>query len=504
MRRIFISYRRDDSKSVASRLYDRLAEIFGKHNIFKDVNVIPPGVDFRQFIQDEIAKTDVVLVIIGTRWQRILSERAQDPRDFVRLEIESAFQQHKLVIPVLVEGANPPREDDLPESIRKLAFINSARVDDDPDFHPDVDRLIAQLMPTRPASRGPRLRAGLLALGTILALGAGALGIAAGVLPGLASPQAAQNANATATARALPTLGPQAPSVSGFGAMWLLNEPSERALIVGSISSAAPIVGRDPSGEYLLVLADSRYGWVRRNNFTRVTGSGENIPVVFYTAPTSTPAPDITATPRPSPTPRPTSVYAEGWLVNATARFTTGLPSGWAVTNGDFPVAAQGGSLLMAGRGSSDDAVRRSGFFANSGTTTVFRLIPDESGFYEARLYLTQGLPGQPGYREFGIRPLSGTTWQIVSAQDSSSPRVAGEFLLLPERAYELTILLEGNRTFFVTLVDQETGERVLDNKQVQMSAEWNARVGDPIFWVMNPLTGTTQVERVDTLLKAR
>lgn len=81
---------------------------------------------------------------------------------------------------------------------------------------------------------------------------------------------------------------------------------------------------------------------------------------------------------------------------------------------------------------------------------------------------------------------------------------MAGEFLLLPERAYELTILLEGNRTFFVTLVDQETGERVLDNARVQMNVEWNARVGDPIFWVMNPLTGTTQVERVDTLLKAR
>jgi hypothetical protein len=47
MPRIFISYRRADSRKDASRLYDRLVEVFGRDNIFKDVDSIPPGSDFR-------------------------------------------------------------------------------------------------------------------------------------------------------------------------------------------------------------------------------------------------------------------------------------------------------------------------------------------------------------------------------------------------------------------------------------------------------------------------
>ncbi len=42
MPRLFISYRRTDSKQIAGRIYDRLAPVFGKENIFKDVDSIPP------------------------------------------------------------------------------------------------------------------------------------------------------------------------------------------------------------------------------------------------------------------------------------------------------------------------------------------------------------------------------------------------------------------------------------------------------------------------------
>ncbi len=145
MPKIFISYRRADTKSACGRIYDRLVDAFSKENIFKDVEVIPLGVDFRKYIQGEISVADVVLVVIGPDWSRIIDEHRNDPKDFVRIEIESALQQGKLTIPVLVEGAKMPFDADLPESIQSLAFLNAAVIDDDPNFHRDVTRMIREL-----------------------------------------------------------------------------------------------------------------------------------------------------------------------------------------------------------------------------------------------------------------------------------------------------------------------------------------------------------------------
>jgi hypothetical protein len=44
---IFISYRRDDSADVAGRIYDRLVDSFGEDLVFKDVDNIPFGMDFK-------------------------------------------------------------------------------------------------------------------------------------------------------------------------------------------------------------------------------------------------------------------------------------------------------------------------------------------------------------------------------------------------------------------------------------------------------------------------
>ena len=40
---IAISYRREDSISIAGRLYDRLQAKFGKKNVFMDFDSIPPA-----------------------------------------------------------------------------------------------------------------------------------------------------------------------------------------------------------------------------------------------------------------------------------------------------------------------------------------------------------------------------------------------------------------------------------------------------------------------------
>jgi hypothetical protein len=145
-RRIFLSYRREDAPFVVGRLHDRLTAHFGAGAVFKDVDSIPPGVNFRTFIQDEIAASEVVLAVIGEGW---LGAGAPDGRarieqesDFVRIELASARRLGVPIIPVLVRDAPEPRREALPSDLAELADIQVARLRSDPDFHGDVDRLI--------------------------------------------------------------------------------------------------------------------------------------------------------------------------------------------------------------------------------------------------------------------------------------------------------------------------------------------------------------------------
>lgn len=113
MTKIFISYRRADSQDATDRLHDQMTTHFGDGNVFQDVDNIPFGVDFRKYLQAEIAKCDVVLVVIGTDWARIMAERAHEPNDFVRIEVESALRLGKHVIPVTIRGAVMPNPSQL-------------------------------------------------------------------------------------------------------------------------------------------------------------------------------------------------------------------------------------------------------------------------------------------------------------------------------------------------------------------------------------------------------
>lgn len=136
MPRIFISYRRADSRLVVNRINDRLIAEFGKENIFKDVDDIPAGRDFRDVLKAATSACDVMLVVVGPQWLSIRDEqghrRLDDPGDFVRLEVETGLQgKDTLVIPLLVEGASPPNVNELPVSLRQLAFHNAFLLHDD-------------------------------------------------------------------------------------------------------------------------------------------------------------------------------------------------------------------------------------------------------------------------------------------------------------------------------------------------------------------------------------
>lgn len=50
---------------IAGRIRDRLAEEFGKDSVFMDVDSIPRGVDFTEYIADHIRNSDIVIAAIG-------------------------------------------------------------------------------------------------------------------------------------------------------------------------------------------------------------------------------------------------------------------------------------------------------------------------------------------------------------------------------------------------------------------------------------------------------
>jgi hypothetical protein len=147
MPNIFCSYRHEDSMHQAGRIFDRLVASFGKSKVFRDVDSMPLGQDFRQVLSDQVAECDVLLVIIGDAWLNVTDpnsggRRLDSPSDFVRIEIESALGRKIPVIPVLVGRAHVPQPDELPESLRELSFRHGQAVRADPDFNNDIERLI--------------------------------------------------------------------------------------------------------------------------------------------------------------------------------------------------------------------------------------------------------------------------------------------------------------------------------------------------------------------------
>jgi hypothetical protein len=148
MHKIFLSYRREESTLFTGRIYDRLATHFGRDCVFMDMDAIPIGVDFRKHVIDAVGSCDVLLAIIGDKWLTIShngQRRLDDPRDFVRMEIEVALQRGIPVIPVLLDRASMPREDELPAAIAVLAYRNGPSVDPGRDFHNHMERLIRDL-----------------------------------------------------------------------------------------------------------------------------------------------------------------------------------------------------------------------------------------------------------------------------------------------------------------------------------------------------------------------
>jgi TIR domain len=128
MRTVFVSYRRGDSEGQARALSFELVRLIGKDSVFMDVDGIALGQDFRHILQERLESCDLMLALIGPGWldakDAAGNRRLESATDLVRQEIAGALKRNIPVTPVLLQGAQMPPPERLPEDIKELVYRN--------------------------------------------------------------------------------------------------------------------------------------------------------------------------------------------------------------------------------------------------------------------------------------------------------------------------------------------------------------------------------------------
>ncbi len=181
--RVFISYRRSDSKDIAARIADNLRSVREIDEVFLDVESIAHGEHFPARLDAEINAADVVLCIIGKKWSGAKLDdgrrRIESEDDFVRREVASALEADKRIIPVLVDEAAMPSAGDIPASIGDLLNRNAISVRHTA-FRIDFEILVEAVLGRK---RGAELSGKAIALGALWRSACGlVLGIVAAIL----------------------------------------------------------------------------------------------------------------------------------------------------------------------------------------------------------------------------------------------------------------------------------------------------------------------------------
>jgi hypothetical protein len=159
MATIFLSYRRTDGPQ-ACRVHDWLGQRFGYDAVFMDVAAIPVAVAYPDFLRQAIARSRIVVALIGAQW----AAKIDEPGDPVRMELETALERRVTVLPVLVGDTPMPDAEKLPRSIAAIALQNAVTVGvlHDFDTHmrallPKIESILGALAPTSVGHSDPRL-----------------------------------------------------------------------------------------------------------------------------------------------------------------------------------------------------------------------------------------------------------------------------------------------------------------------------------------------------------
>ncbi len=147
---IFVSYRRVDSQDVTDRICEHLRSRLGPGKIVRDIDTMPLGIRWLDYVRQKIQECSVFLAIIGPDWCRVADEesggkRLESPTDPIRLELEAAIEAQVRIIPVFVKRAPFPKPSELPRDLTWILDYGGTDVRPDPDFSHDIERLIKGL-----------------------------------------------------------------------------------------------------------------------------------------------------------------------------------------------------------------------------------------------------------------------------------------------------------------------------------------------------------------------
>jgi hypothetical protein len=162
--KIFVSYRRQDTAASAVGIGQYLEKEFGKKNVYIDVET-HAGAKYASVIEKRLAECRVLLVLIGPDWLKL-----QKPNDWVQREVTYALKRDITVIPVLIDGAQLPDQESLPDDIKGLVDHQAASVSL-AGFRHEMAGLVRDIRSIRTPK--PWRLLGVIAAALILSLAAG-------------------------------------------------------------------------------------------------------------------------------------------------------------------------------------------------------------------------------------------------------------------------------------------------------------------------------------------
>jgi hypothetical protein len=147
--KVFISYRRDSARWQAREIYRALKQVLPSDHVFMDVDSIPVGVDFVEYLEGWVDRCDIMLALIGAEWADAIDpktgrRRLENAHDFMRIEVRKGLARGIPVVPILLDGATIPDPEQLPDDLQRLIRRNAEFIDHR-TIEPDVERLIKKL-----------------------------------------------------------------------------------------------------------------------------------------------------------------------------------------------------------------------------------------------------------------------------------------------------------------------------------------------------------------------
>ena len=139
--RIFISYRRSGEKFATQNiLCDGLQEHF-KSAVFIDIHGIRGGENFKEKLAKVLKECEVMLVVMHKGWVQTFNDYASE-KDYVLYEITTALKREIPIIPILIDEAKFPQEDELPASIRAMSPQNALPLRSGRDAKNDLKEIV--------------------------------------------------------------------------------------------------------------------------------------------------------------------------------------------------------------------------------------------------------------------------------------------------------------------------------------------------------------------------